>query len=542
MSSNIDISNLIGNINIENSYSTGNANGAFQYGGGFIGYFLGSSGGTSTIKNSYSTGDITARTYSGGFIGYAYYVKIENVCSAGNTNITGSTSTGAFIGYLNGSSIKNSYYNSGSSLGNSSKAVGKSADWFTEENIKSIVGNTTISQTNNSFQDIVIKNAEISATGGTAGVLFGAGVADVSNVSISGTSITGATVGGVAGNIADSNISNVTVNILVNSTQAGGGIAGSATATNIEYANSKGTTKGTNSAGLVGLGNSVNISNSYTTGSNVVGLVHTLNNGSILNSYSTAATSSFVENLNNSSISNSFATATATNFVGSSTGASNILNSYAINTNNFVGNSDGNLTLQNYAFEGSGTGIAVGNATGSIAEAGKAESWFKDVNNVKEIVAVGESADIWNFTVEEIVNKNIQATAGMTAIEEEEAEELGYTVVKTQAELATAIANNDAKIMLFANIDMSGWTTASSYTGEIDGNGYSLTGLSTSFIESVENATIQNLNISADISEDNAAIIQNSTNSTYKNITITGSITGTNGSVSGLLQIQQQTT
>ena len=54
----------------------------------------------------------------------------------------------------------------------------------------------------------------------------------------------------------------------------------------------------------------------------------------------------------------------------------------------------------------------------------------------------------------------------MTAIEEEEAEELGYTVVKTQAELATAIANNDAKIMLFANIDMSGWTTASSYVGE----------------------------------------------------------------------------
>ena len=67
----------------------------------------------------------------------------------------------------------------------------------------------------------------------------------------------------------------------------------------------------------------------------------------------------------------------------------------------------------------------------------------EEFNNVKEVIAVGDGADVWNFEIAEIVNKNIQASEGMNSVTEAQAKADGYTVVKTLEELQTALNNNE---------------------------------------------------------------------------------------------------
>ncbi|MDR0407964.1 MAG: hypothetical protein LBH45_03490, partial [Campylobacteraceae bacterium] len=88
---------------ITNSYSTGNINGNYYYVGGIVGYIYGGS-----ITNSYSTGNVNGNSENvGGIAGYIDNGIITNSYSTGNVN--GSYYVGGITGYVSGGNITNSY-------------------------------------------------------------------------------------------------------------------------------------------------------------------------------------------------------------------------------------------------------------------------------------------------------------------------------------------------------------------------------------------------------------------------------------------------
>ena len=100
---------------------------------GFVG--LGYGG---TIRNCFALGNVSARGYSGGFVGRSVYNgnTYENCYAAGVVTVTGEQGNG-FIGgnqdwssfqYDQSEGIKNCYYNSATASGNAYGAVGKSLD------------------------------------------------------------------------------------------------------------------------------------------------------------------------------------------------------------------------------------------------------------------------------------------------------------------------------------------------------------------------------------------------------------------------------
>ena len=114
------VSNTIGGLvgrqqggSIRNIYSTSNATGTY-YGGGLVGYFLGSG----TIEYCYSTGNVTVTgtPYSGdicGLVGCANDGTITNCCSTGNVSgepdLTGSYFAGGLVGSVYDVNITDSY-------------------------------------------------------------------------------------------------------------------------------------------------------------------------------------------------------------------------------------------------------------------------------------------------------------------------------------------------------------------------------------------------------------------------------------------------
>ena len=132
----------------------------------------------------------------------------------------------------------------------------------------------------------------------------------------------------------------------------------------------------------------------------------------------------------------------------------------------------------------------------------------------------------------------------MTAITEAEAKAQGYTVVKSALELQNAL-NAGENVMLFADIDMNdivgGWQTVSSYEGKLDGNGFTISNVTSALIGTANGAEIQNLNLK-DVNIYNSstantgAIAQTATNTTFENIEVSGSVMSDHsGSNTGLV-------
>ncbi len=98
------VSNNGASGNIQKSFSKANVNG-FSYVGGFVGYNIG------TVKNSYSTGDLTTPTgslaRSGGFVGYNLGT-VENSYSTGQITANSRFNIGGFAGQ-NDNIIRNSF-------------------------------------------------------------------------------------------------------------------------------------------------------------------------------------------------------------------------------------------------------------------------------------------------------------------------------------------------------------------------------------------------------------------------------------------------
>jgi len=131
-----------GNVSstIKNCYSTGNVSGA-DYAGDYIGYYVGGLVGYnsgSDISNSYSTAEITGIQNVGGFIGRTDNAPISNCYSTGN--VTGSGDVGGFIGYNLSSSISDSFWDTqtsgqATSAGGTGKPTAEMQDYntFTDE-------------------------------------------------------------------------------------------------------------------------------------------------------------------------------------------------------------------------------------------------------------------------------------------------------------------------------------------------------------------------------------------------------------------------
>lgn len=109
---------------------------------------------------------------------------------------------------------------------------------------------------------------------------------------------------------------------------------------------------------------------------------------------------------------------------------------------------------------------------------------------------------------------------GIKRVTKAEAEAQGYTWVTTRAQLTTALTNNE-KIMLGKNISLSGtaWSPIESYTNELDGNGYVISGMTITntasgnqnvgFIKDLE-GTVKNLGFTG-------ATVSNKYNGGYRN-------------------------
>lgn len=85
-------------------------------------------------------------------------------------------------------------------------------------------------------------------------------------------------------------------------------------------------------------------------------------------------------------------------------------------------------------------------------------------------------------------------------ITEEEAQKLGYTVIKTAQDLQNINNNLNGKYILMDNIDLSGvsWTQLGQFTGEFNGNGYTIKNLtsnteSAGLFSELNSATVRNL-------------------------------------------------
>lgn len=118
---------------IERCWTSMAVNTTSEYAGGFVG--LGYGG---TIRNCFALGNVSARGYSGGFIGrYVFGGNVtENCYAAGVVTVTGAEGNGFVGGNKPGSAfqydqsvgIKNCYFNSATVSGNAYGAVGKSLD------------------------------------------------------------------------------------------------------------------------------------------------------------------------------------------------------------------------------------------------------------------------------------------------------------------------------------------------------------------------------------------------------------------------------
>ena len=118
---------------IEGCWTSMAVNPTSEYAGGFVG--LGYGG---TIRNCFALGNVSARGYSGGFVGRSVYNgnTYENCYAAGVVTVTGEQGNGFIGGNKPGSAfqydqsvgIKNCYFNSATVPGNAYGAVGKSLD------------------------------------------------------------------------------------------------------------------------------------------------------------------------------------------------------------------------------------------------------------------------------------------------------------------------------------------------------------------------------------------------------------------------------
>ena len=132
---------------IEGCWTSMAVNTSSEYAGGFVG--LGYGG---TIKNCFALGNVSARGYSGGFVGRSVYGgnAYENCYAAGVVTVSGEQGNG-FIGgnkpdsafqYDQSKGVTNCYFNSASASAEAYGAVGKSLDEMKTDTFLTAISNS----------------------------------------------------------------------------------------------------------------------------------------------------------------------------------------------------------------------------------------------------------------------------------------------------------------------------------------------------------------------------------------------------------------
>ena len=137
----------------------------------------------------------------------------------------------------------------------------------------------------------------------------------------------------------------------------------------------------------------------------------------------------------------------------------------------------------------------------------------------------------------------VKTETRLDKISEAEAEDMGYTVVKTASQLKTALTNNE-NIILMKDINLSAYNfSISGYSGILNGNGYTLKNYSSSnsLINStadgaiIKNLKIDGFNITATTSSNSMLVGTANGSITFENIEIANSTISSTSSYTGAL-------
>lgn len=181
---------------------------------------------------------------------------------------------------------------------------------------------------------------------------------------------------------------------------------------------------------------------------------------------------------------------------------------------------DGRFTLENIETGKKAISVSFvsgdfGKVIGAVASSGSSsfiQGGNSNLNNNSQIIGGGSL---------NIGEKNYSAS--VSRMTEEEALAKGYTVVKTADQLYQAMLLDEQNIILMNDIDFSAFSTINSFTGTLDGNGYTLSNISGYLIESAENATIKNLAVNSTSGSYNLdSLIYEAANTTLDTVCIVG--------------------
>ena len=221
----------------------------------------------------------------------------------------------------------------------------------------------------------------------------------------------------------------------------------------------------------------------------------------------------------------------------------NITNAFATSSvANYV-TEGSKLTLDNvhYTTESAVTnGTFEGNATRTAAAA------FNNSATFNQIIKENKVADTISLVVNSALGTNNVST-GITVETIFGAEASGVLKVSNAQQLKEAmlLGAEDAsiEIVLAENIDLSGWETISNFKGTINGNGKTITGLTTALVDNFEgkvsDLNISNVAITGGADDTSVGALANSANNaTITNVSVSGTVnsgssTGAVGAIVG---------
>ncbi|MES2206387.1 MAG: GLUG motif-containing protein, partial [Pseudomonadota bacterium] len=459
-----------------------------------------------------------------GLFGYISAATVKNV-SLTNATITGQNQVGALVGQSASSSTITNTSSTGAITGNTTIGglVGTTSSATVITNTYSTANTTSTNSTGQSYVGGLIgnntgtvtssysKTGSVTATAGDAGGLIGWSSGSVTN-SYSTENITtaGTNVGGLIGfNSTTGFISNTYATGSVTNTQniTGGLVGYNSGSISSSYASNT-----VNSASYVGGfvgGSGGTITSSYATG-NVIGT------GSNIGGFA---------GQNIASISNVYST-------GSVTGSSAVGGLIGLNSSGTVSGSYWDTTTSGQATSAAGTGKTTAQLLSQATYSGWdfSNTWYSSDTNTRPILRSEYSTSIINPHQLQLINTNLSAS---------------YT-----------LANNIDLSALSNSKDVWGGastgfvpigTNASPFTGSLNGNNYTISGLSinrssTDYIGlfgKTNGATIQNIGlISGAITGRQyvgALVGLNSGTDTITNTYATGSVIGNNANTGGLI-------
>lgn len=428
---------------IELSSSSGTVDA--RYAGGIVGTCV---SGNSTINNSYSTANILSSAISGGIVGFVKTeANISNVYFDGEL-AGGSSSIGAIVGSSYGTSFNSVYWNSDKI---SFDAVG-----YSNHSITNVAG---VSESELYNSDLVgfdydfmwVKNENSAPTLATNVMNISKGTLVINNQTIH---IDGGHIYSV---IEQINSYSSTTGVVASINSEGKVMFQNADASNTNITISAGTsdfvektgtaTTLTNGDGGTGDTPTILKGNKDVTENDIIGKV-TLEFGKDGTEYTVSTTSD---------------AATLKDLI-------NLINAKTSESGIFAEIVDGKFTLSRVS-EGSNpiySDISIGSSTGI----------FGAVTGLDSSTAFGLKGQVTGSTQFVLPTDVI--------ISEEQAVAQGYTVIKTAQDLQNIKNNLSGKYILMADINLSGFswtaigTSSSAFTGELNGNGFTISNLSIS--------------------------------------------------------------